>query len=507
MLPWSAAAAIRDRPSHALDGANRILRSAIAIVGLALLGLFLARAPITWAMALLVGIIGGVLLLIRPAIGLYALAIAIPFGSVRTLSVGGVNLSLAQPILALTLAAMVAPLLAYRRSTALRSGVTMATMGLVGALALSLLPASDLRAAGTELLKWIEFALLLACAAITIREQESRWLVAALLLAGMAEGLLGIYQFLRQVGPPGFVLFGRYMRAYGTFAQPNPYGGYLGMLLPLACAILLTRWGRRGPGRLRSLWGDRVLWLLSLASFATMFAGLIMSWSRGALLGALAGLALVLLALARRAWPVLLMLALVAAVLAPLWSPLVPGDYLSRLDDTTAYLGQDLALVEIDDANFAVIERLAHWEAAWRMFSRSPWIGVGIGQYPVVYPTVSLARWQDPLGHAHNYYLHMLAEAGILGLLAYLGLLIAALSRAWRQARHAEGWPRVLGLAALGMLGHLITHSLVDNLYVQDMYLLVALVLGMLLSGPSPKQSEAVGTGGCEQCQYRSEVA
>ena len=79
------------------------------------------------------------------------------------------------------------------------------------------------------------------------------------------------------------MLFGRYMRAYGTFAQPNPYGGYLGMLLPLACAILLTRWGRRGPGRLRSLWGDRVLWLLSLASFATMFAGLIMSWSRGAL--------------------------------------------------------------------------------------------------------------------------------------------------------------------------------------------------------------------------------
>ena len=64
----------------------------------------------------------------------------------------------------------------------------------------------------------------------------------------------------------------------------------------------------------------------------------------------------------------------------------------------------------------------------------------------------------------------------------------------------------MLGLAALGMLGHLITHSLVDNLYVQDMYLLVALVLGMLLSGPSPKQSEAVGTGGCEQCQYRSEV-
>ena len=27
---------------------------------------------------------------------------------------------------------------------------------------------------------------------------------------------------------------------------------------------------------------------------------------------------------------------------APVWQPLVPGDYLSRLDDTTAYLGKDL---------------------------------------------------------------------------------------------------------------------------------------------------------------------
>jgi hypothetical protein len=32
------------------------------------------------------------------------------------------------------------------------------------------------------------------------------------------------------------------------------------------------------------------------------------------------------------------------------------------------------------------------------------------------------------------------------------------------------------------MLGHLITHSMVDNLYVHDMYLLVAIILGMLLS-------------------------
>jgi O-antigen ligase len=184
------------------------------------------------------------------------------------------------------------------------------------------------------------------------------------------------------------------------------------------------------------------------------------------------------------------------------WQTLVPGDYLSRLDDTTAYLGKDLALVEIDDANFAVIERLAHWQAAWRMFSRSPWTGVGVGQYATVYPTVALARWQDPLGHAHNYYLHLLAESGLLGLAAYLWLMVAALLAAWKRARKAEGWPRTLALGALGMLGHVLIHSLVDNLYVQDLYLLVAIILGMLLVHDRPRSA----TGLPDSSQPASDV-
>lgn len=461
-----------------------LVQSVLGGCALAVLGLVLARAPLTWVLALVLGTGGGLLLLRNPALGLYALAFAVPFGSLHSISIGGFSVSPAQPLLAVTLGVAVAQIMAHRRVPHLRSPVLSAVIALLAAMAFSLLNAQDLSSAGAELLKWIELGLLLAFVANTANAPQSRWLVAALLLAGAAEGLLGIYQFLRQIGPPGFVLLGRYMRAHGTFAQPNPYGGYLGMLLPLALATLVVRWRTRttGTASLTVRWSERFLWLLALGALAAMAAGLVMSWSRGALLGALAGIALVVLALARRTWPLLLALALLALLLAPLWQPLVPGDYLSRLDDTTAYLGQDLDLVEIDDANFAVIERLAHWQAAWRMFSRSPWIGVGIGQYAAVYSTVALARWQDPLGHAHNYYLHMLAESGILGLGAYLCVLVVALRVAWVRARNAEGWSRVLGLGALGMLGHIITHSMVDNLYVHDMYLLVAMILGMLAS-------------------------
>jgi putative inorganic carbon (HCO3(-)) transporter len=470
-------------PSRTRDLASRAviaMRRLMAVCALAGLGLVLARAPLTWAVALVAGAAGGLLLLRRPVLGLYALAVAIPVGSLGSVSVGGYGLTLAQPLLFATLGAAAAQNMATRRVPHVRSPLMVGTLVLLAALALSLLNAYDLSSAGTELLKWIEFGLLLAVVSSATGVGESRWLVAALLAGGAVEGLLGIYQFLFQVGPPGFVLLGRYMRAYGTFAQPNPYGGYLGMLIPLACAVVVTRWRRHVAGVRISIWGNRLLWWLALAALVTMGAGLLMSWSRGALLGAVVGLVLMALALARRTWPWLVALALVVLVSAPVWQPLVPGDYLSRLDDTTAYLGQDLGMVEIDDANFAVIERLAHWQAAWRMFSMSPWTGVGVGQYATVYPTVALARWQDPLGHAHNYYLHLLAESGLLGLAAYLWLMVAALLAAWKRARQSEGWPRTLALGALGMLGHLLTHSLVDNLYVQDLYLLVAIVLGML---------------------------
>ena len=489
VLHTAAASALRG--PRDLIRPQALLRGLVAVCLVVALGVALARAPLTLALALVVGAGGGLLLLLKPALGLYALALAIPFGSLRSMSIGGVSVSAAQPLLLTTFGAVALQAMVSRRVPRLRSPVLVGTAALLAALVLSLLNAQDLSSASSELLKWIEFAGLLVLVCVAVGRSESRWLVAALLLAGTSEGLLGIYQFLRQVGPPGFVLLGRYMRAYGTFAQPNPYGGYLGMLIPLACSVLVVRWRSlpQAPSGLARRWGDRLLWLLALAGLATMSAGLVMSWSRGALLGALVGIALVVVALARRTWPLLLALAVAALLLSPFWQPLVPGEYLARLDDTTAYLGQDLSLIEIDDANFAVIERLAHWQAAWRMFSSSPWTGVGVGQYATVYPNVATPRWQDPLGHAHNYYLHLLAESGLVGLGAYLWLFIAALSVAWRQARSKAGWQRVLGLGALGMLGHVATHSLVDNLYVHDMYLLVALIVGMLMIQSEVRQT------------------
>jgi O-antigen ligase len=139
----------------------------------------------------------------------------------------------------------------------------------------------------------------------------------------------------------------------------------------------------------------------------------------------------------------------------------------------------DVRGVDINDANYAVLERLAHWQAAIEMAKNNLWGGVGFGNYEPAYGEYALINWPFPLGHAHNYYLNLLAEIGVPGLAAYLVLwgMIG-----WQAAVLVKqlGWPR-RGIA-LGLLAVWVTlsvHHLVDKLYVNNLYIFLGAMLGL----------------------------
>lgn len=468
---------------------GRLQRPPLELTALALLALvlaaLLAALPLRLALLLVGATLGGLALLRWPPLGLCLLGLAVPFGSLYELHLGGLTVGPSELLLAASLGAFAVRWLAYRRCPRLPSRLWLPMALYTLWLALSLLRVISLTVALKELAKWVELLLLLWMAATLVDRRWRLWLALGLLTGGALQGLLGIYQFLFGVGPEGFLLFGRYMRAHGTFLQPNPYGGYLGLLLPLAYGVLIAGWRAARHDR-----GALLLLVVAALSGAIMATALVMSWSRGALLGAAAGAALVGLWLARRSPGLIAALLLLALALIPLAGRLLPGGYLDRLAGQSAYLGQDLRLVEVNDDNFSTIERLAHWQAAWAMFARRPWLGVGAGQYAVVYPQVALPRWQDPLGHAHNYYLNVLAELGLVGLGLFLAVCTAAPVALWRRLRGLTGYERSLALGALGMWGHLLAHSLVDNLFVHEMYLLMALLIGIALAAAAtPKEA------------------
>ena len=453
-----------------------------AAVGLALA---IALLPLTWTVLLILGGIVLVFTLVEPRLGLLFLIVAVPFGTVRQIRLGVMNVGLTEALLLLVAGAWLARL-AIRRQDVQRRATRPALLWplaiFIGAMLLSLLVTWSLQYSVKELIKWSEVLLVYLLVALGVRGKWARALVLAVVITGALAALHGIYQFLFRVGPEGFVLFGRFMRAYGTFEQPNPYGGYLGLTLPVALGLVVV--AALGLGR----WSRRGRWFtLTVAGISAvlMLAALIMSWSRGAWLGfgaALVGMTIALVVKSGRGVVLsVILVALVAYALLAGGLAQVPPSLIQRFSDFVPYLGvSDVRGAEITDANFAVLERVAHWQAAWQMWTDHPWLGVGIGNYEPVYPRYALPQWPLALGHAHNYYLNIAAETGIIGLAAYLVLWTVALFQTWRVVRRASGWELGVALGVLGVIIHLSVHNFVDNLYVHGMYLQLAVLLGLI---------------------------
>jgi O-antigen ligase len=72
------------------------------------------------------------------------------------------------------------------------------------------------------------------------------------------------------------------------------------------------------------------------------------------------------------------------------------------------------------------------------------------------------------------------AETGLVGFLAYGLFWLAAFVLGWMAARRSTGFQRAVAAGAVGVLVHLSVHNLVDSLFVQGMYLHIAIVLGLL---------------------------
>jgi putative inorganic carbon (hco3(-)) transporter len=359
-------------------------------------------------------------------------------------------------------------------------GVFVVTLGL------TIFSATSYRAWLGEWLKWVQVLVLMTLALSLARDEQWQWLVFGLILAGAANAAIGLYEFFGGSGALHLLINNRNFRAFGTFGQPNPFGGFMGLLAPLALMTVLGY-----GGRLMRQWQIKQQLTLVLAfavafyivATALIIVGIFISWSRGAWLGFAISMLVILLALPRKVWYGLAVLVAVVGVIAALWlSGRLPASISARITSSTEefFMFDDVRGVDISPENYAVVERLAHWQAALNMIRHNPILGVGAGNYEVVYDEYRLQNWDEPLGHAHNYYLNIWAEAGIIGLASYGGLWLSVGWLTWRLRRHPDLLVRFTGVGLLGTWIYLAVHSLTDNLYVNNLFLHIGLMLGIL---------------------------
>jgi putative inorganic carbon (hco3(-)) transporter len=389
--------------------------------------------------------------------------------------------------------------------------------------AASLAAASDLLLGLREVLKWLEVTAVMLMVAglggkIGANKANDRqaepftgmwWVLIMLLVAGLTQAVIGIWQFaFRGDGPEHFIVIERFYRAYGTFEQPNPYGGYMNLTALLALGVLVGLfmfWLQRNHGPESYKSGQRGLtfkrYSLTFLAIAVVAAvtmlGLLFSWSRGAWMGFLAGATIMVVFWPRRLrYGILLLLLAVVTLIVLYQSQLMPTTVVDRVGGFAEDLTfGDVRGVDINDDNYSVLERLAHWQAALDMAGERPYLGIGFGNYGAVYSDFALLNWPEALGHAHNYYLNILAETGIVGLSAYL-LLWAAIFWQTFHVLKREDWPlRGIALGLLGVWTAITVHHVVDKLYVNNIYIHLGVLLGLLQLVDLQIRSDGPGEG------------
>ena len=440
------------------------------------LALLLALLPVYLSALAVAGLAGAALVLARPRWALYFVAFTVPYQSLVDVKVYGASFSVTEAVILLLLVGWITQLAAGRASRPRPSAILLAIGIVLLVFLLSTFVATDLSLSAKELLKWVELAAVYLIGTSLLETPRQRhvmlgWLVGA----GVSQALVGLVQSALRVGPPHFMLGGVLMRAYGTFEQPNPFAGYLGLVLPLTVALALFGL-RPGPWRRAAFSASAVLGLAMLLSL-----------SRGAWMGQVVALLLVIMTGSRAARHAVLTFGLGGAlVVAALW-PLLPSELSGRAASvvTSAVDLGSLPQETVTPENWAVLERLSQWYAGWQMFAANPILGVGIGNYNAAYDNYRLDQWPMALGHAHNHYLTIAAEAGFFGLLAYLLFLgVAFRSGVAAYQQSYDRMDKALIVGILGCLAAFATHNMFDVMFVHGMGVTVGLLLALLHGAP-----------------------
>ncbi|MET1074780.1 MAG: O-antigen ligase family protein [Umezawaea sp.] len=287
--------------------------------------------------------------------------------------------------------------------------------------------------------RWLPFLVVTAILVdVAAREVPIRQLLVSAVAGAAVAGAGALYSLIAEGES----------RASGPLDDPNDLAHVLVAALPLVVPIVAAR--------------RRSVSALALLAGAVLVAGAAATFSRG---GGLALTAAVVLLVLRKVLPLRVLVA-ACAVLAVL---ALGGAVLAQQELAKAL--QEKSFI----ASTNVDTRELRWQAAARILTEHPLLGVGPGGFRQEYAGMSHnAEVDEQTPVAHNMYLEVAAELGLPGFLLFAGLIGTAVVASERALRRGADRHQVVAVQA-GLLAVVVASTFLSEQYYLPLWLMIAI--------------------------------
>lgn len=288
-----------------------------------------------------------------------------------------------------------------------------------------------------DIFSLVGYGLIYFAAVNNLKKEDGRRVLTAFLASAALISLYAVFQYfgydLWRTSAPAD-------RATGSLGNAVFLGTFLALALPAAIGRAVRRdQTRRG-------------FYLYAAAGAVLAAGIVLSFSRGAWVGLVAGVAALALIGGRgldprRSAALLLVVVLVFAA----------ANYARRPSSENSAPVVERARSAIDAGDGTVRTRLILWRTTAGLIAKRPIFGYGPDTLVNVYPLYLPDEYRkiEPLARidkAHNEILNVGATLGLAGLAAYLVVIVFFMRAAWERRRADDGDGPALAAGVVGYL-------------------------------------------------------
>lgn len=290
-------------------------------------------------------------------------------------------------------------------------------------------------------------------------DTQFKRLARILILIATIAGAYGIFQHFTRIDFFGNVTYLRksFARSPGFFNSPQTFGNYILLVLPIVFGLSFY-----GNTRGEKRW-------LQLSSLIILIA-IIFSYARGVWLGLIVGTIFMAILRSRK----LLLVVIAGIIVGSMFLVFLPSSRFTR------------RVLETFKSKRPVGDRIYFWEGSLKIIRDYPITGLGWEGFRLVYPRYKPAEGRQLVSHAHNNFVDVAIDSGLLGLGIFIWLLVTIYKVGFHIFKElGDGYFKGIAWGFLGSLTAFLIAGLSQyNFGDSEVVMLFYFLLGMVMVIP-----------------------